>query len=198
MHTKMQTMCIIFWIYWVLSQPVGYDITLSRRLLFAEPIPKLIHGTHIIVWSIRVGLGSSGTEGISTSFIWRLYNSRVPIQNVLVLLYELLMNFVLRNYDQHAAKDSSCPKRPGHHRIFLHPSVRVLQLVALYIWKIDRKVHHYSDVIWVWWLLKLPASRLFTQSFGQAQIKENIKAVRHWPLWGEFTGDRWIPRTKVQ
>ena len=108
------------------------------------------------------------------------------------------MNFVLRNYDQHAAKDSSCPKRPGHHRISLHPSVRVLQLVALYIWKIDRKVHHYSDVIWVWWLLKLPASRLFTQSFVQAQIKENIKAVRHWPLWGEFTGDRWIPRTKVQ
>ena len=21
---------------------------------------------------------------------------------------------------------------------------------------------------------------------------------RHWPLWGEFTGDRWIPRTKGQ
>ena len=29
-----------------------------------------------------------------------------------------------------------------------------------------------------------------------AQIKEEIKAPRHWPLWGEFTGDRWIPRTK--
>ena len=22
--------------------------------------------------------------------------------------------------------------------------------------------------------------------------KENIKVPRHWPLWGEFTGDRWI------
>ena len=32
------------------------------------------------------------------------------------------------------------------------------------------------------------ASRLFTQPFVQAQIKENIKAPRHWPLWGEFTG----------
>ena len=32
----------------------------------------------------------------------------------------------------------------------------------------------------------------------KAQIKENIKAPRHWPLWGEFTGDRWIPRTKGQ
>ena len=30
----------------------------------------------------------------------------------------------------------------------------------------------------------------------QAQIKENIKAPRHWPLLGEFTDDRWIPRTK--
>ena len=28
--------------------------------------------------------------------------------------------------------------------------------------------------------------------------KKNIKAPRHWPLWGEITGDRWIPRTKVQ
>ena len=30
------------------------------------------------------------------------------------------------------------------------------------------------------------------------QIKENIEALRHRPLWGEFTGDRWIPRTKGQ
>ena len=34
--------------------------------------------------------------------------------------------------------------------------------------------------------------------FIRVQIKENIKAPRHWPLWGEFTGDRWIPRTKGQ
>ena len=31
--------------------------------------------------------------------------------------------------------------------------------------------------------------------FFQAQIKENIKAQRHWPLRGEFTGDQWISRT---
>ena len=29
-----------------------------------------------------------------------------------------------------------------------------------------------------------PASRLFTHPFVQAQIKENIKAPRHWPSWG--------------
>ena len=28
--------------------------------------------------------------------------------------------------------------------------------------------------------------------------QRNIKAPRHWPLWGEFTGPRWIPRTKGQ
>ena len=27
---------------------------------------------------------------------------------------------------------------------------------------------------------------------------ENITATRHWPLWGESTGNRWIPRTKGQ
>ena len=32
----------------------------------------------------------------------------------------------------------------------------------------------------------------------KAQIKENIKARRHWSLCGEFTGDRWISRTKGQ
>ena len=26
---------------------------------------------------------------------------------------------------------------------------------------------------------------------------ETIKAPRHWPLCGEFSGDRWLPRTKV-
>ena len=37
---------------------------------------------------------------------------------------------------------------------------------------------------WARWRLKSPASRLFTQSFIQAEIKENIKAPRHWPLRG--------------
>ena len=27
---------------------------------------------------------------------------------------------------------------------------------------------------------------------------ENIKVPCHWPLWGELTGDRWIPHTKAQ
>ena len=51
---------------------------------------------------------------------------------------------------------------------------------------------------WARWRLKSPAFQLFTQPYFQTQIKENTKAPRHWPLWGEFTGDRWIPRTKDQ
>ena len=47
------------------------------------------------------------------------------------------------------------------------------------------------------WRLKSLASRLFTQAFIQAQMKENIKAPRHWPLWGEFTGDLWIHKGSV-
>ena len=39
---------------------------------------------------------------------------------------------------------------------------------------------------------------LFTQPFIRTQIKENIKVPRHWPLCGEFIGDRWIPRTNGQ
>ena len=35
-------------------------------------------------------------------------------------------------------------------------------------------------------------------SLTKTQIKENIKAHGHWPLCGEFTGDRWIPRTDGQ
>ena len=41
--------------------------------------------------------------------------------------------------------------------------------------------------------LKSPALRLYTQPFIQVQIKENIKAPRHRPLCGEFTGYREFP-----
>ena len=48
---------------------------------------------------------------------------------------------------------------------------------------------HYIDVI---------MGLTIVYSFIQTQIKENIKTPRHWPLCGEFTGDRWIPRTNGQ
>ena len=59
-------------------------------------------------------------------------------------------------------------------------------------------IFHYNDVIMGAMQLKSPASPLFTQPFIQTQVKRNIKAPRHWPLCGEFTGNRWIPRTNGQ
>ena len=50
---------------------------------------------------------------------------------------------------------------------------------------------------WPRWRLKSPASRLFTQSFIRAQIKENIKAPRHWPLCGKFTGTGEFPAQRA-
>ena len=62
----------------------------------------------------------------------------------------------------------------------------------------ERTVHITVTSMCAQWRLKSPGARLFTQPIIQAQIKENIKAPRHWPLCGEFTGDRWIPRTNGQ
>ena len=51
---------------------------------------------------------------------------------------------------------------------------------------------------WAPWRLKSQATRLFARPPVQAHIKENIKDPRHWPLWGESTGQRCIPLTKDQ
>ena len=41
----------------------------------------------------------------------------------------------------------------------------------------------------MWWHLKSLALPLSTQLFIQAHITENIEALCHWPLCGEFTGE---------
>ena len=58
---------------------------------------------------------------------------------------------------------------------------------------------HYDDVI-VGAIASLITSLtiVYSRLFIQTQIKENIKAPRHWTLCGEFTEDRWIPRTNGQ
>ena len=56
--------------------------------------------------------------------------------------------------------------------------------------------YHYGDVIIS--EMESPASWSCAQSFVQAQIKENIKTPRHWPLWRGSIGDQWIPLTKSQ
>ena len=51
--------------------------------------------------------------------------------------------------------------------------------------------HNERDGVWNHQLHDSLFNRLF-----KAQIKENINVPRLWPLWGEFTGDRWFPLTE--
>ena len=58
---------------------------------------------------------------------------------------------------------------------------------------------NYSDVI-----MSVMASQITGVSIvclticSGADKKNNIKVPLHWPLWGEFTDDRWIPLRKGQ
>ena len=54
-------------------------------------------------------------------------------------------------------------------------------------------VVHYNDVI-----MSAMASQITSRTIVYAQLKENIKAQRHRPLLGEFTGNWWILHTKGQ
>ena len=58
---------------------------------------------------------------------------------------------------------------------------------------------HYIDVIMTTMASQITSLtvRLFTQPFIQTQIKENIKAPRHWPLCGEFTGTGEFPAQRA-
>ena len=69
---------------------------------------------------------------------------------------------------------------------------------AFYVVYTKSKVVHYNDVIMsaVDSQITSLAVVYSTVYLGTDQI--NIKAPRHWPLCGEFTGDRWILRTKGQ
>ena len=78
-----------------------------------------------------------------------------------------------------------------------HAYFKACSVCALYV-PVYVLAFHYSDVIMSAIASQIAGVSLFTQPFIQMQIKENINAPRHRPLWGEFTSDRWIPRTKDQ
>ena len=58
-------------------------------------------------------------------------------------------------------------------------------------------LRHYSDVIISAMASQITGVSIVYSTIIQAQIKENIKAPRHWPLWGEFTVDRWNPTKRA-
>ena len=54
----------------------------------------------------------------------------------------------------------------------------------------NRTDSHYNDVIISAMASQFTGPTIFTQPFIQAQTNETIEALRHWPLWGEFTAQR--------
>ena len=83
-----------------------------------------------------------------------------------------------------------------------HPMAMLLSLKQVYgstilSTYIITCAHVTHVALFSFWRLKSPASRLFTQSFIRAQIKEYIKAPRHWPLCGEFTGTGEFPAQRA-
>ena len=72
-----------------------------------------------------------------------------------------------------------------------------IPMLSSVVWKTPHLHVHYNDVI-----MSMIASQITSLTVVYSSIKSadrsKIKAPRDWPLWGEFTGDRWIPRTKGQ
>ena len=56
---------------------------------------------------------------------------------------------------------------------------------------------HYNDVMMDAMASQITSLAIVYSPLIQTQIKEHIKAPRHWPLCGEFTGDRWIPAQRT-
>ena len=56
----------------------------------------------------------------------------------------------------------------------------------------------YSDVIMSTMASQITSLTIVYLTVYSGGDQRNIKAPRHWPLRGEFTGDRWIPRTNGQ
>ena len=77
---------------------------------------------------------------------------------------------------------------------FLSPNVRHNASTQIAVCQLM----HYNGVMMGAMASQITSLTIVYLTIIQAQIKENIKAPRHWPLCGEFTGDRWIPCTDGQ
>ena len=57
---------------------------------------------------------------------------------------------------------------------------------------------HYSDVIMSAMASQITGVSIVCSTVGSRVDQRKHRTSRHWPLCGEFTSDRWIPRTKSQ
>ena len=63
------------------------------------------------------------------------------------------------------------------------------------VWTCTTFSAHCSDVIIGVMASQITGVLVVYSTVCSSGDKENIKAPRYWPWWGEFAGDRWIPRT---
>ena len=57
---------------------------------------------------------------------------------------------------------------------------------------------HYGSIIMGAMASQITSLTIVYPSVYSGAVQRKHQTPRHWPLWGEFTGDRWIPRTKGQ
>ena len=69
------------------------------------------------------------------------------------------------------------------------PAVYGLWPDDAYICASDLVLLHYSDIIMIAMTSQITGVSIVVLPFVQAQINENIKAPRHWPLWGNPPGE---------
>ena len=58
--------------------------------------------------------------------------------------------------------------------------------------------NHYNDVIMSPIASQITSLTIVYSTVYSDADQRKHQSSRHWPLWGEFTGDRWIPRTNGQ
>ena len=81
-------------------------------------------------------------------------------------------------------------KHCGNHNQIKHKSTTISNSDTM---KALHSLKHYNQVMMGAMASQITSIASVTQPFIQARTKENIKVPRHWPLWGEFTSNRWIP-----
>ena len=64
--------------------------------------------------------------------------------------------------------------------------------------KIAQFIWHYSDVIICVMVSQITGVSIVYSTVCSGADQRKHQSSVHWPLWREFTGDRWIPRTKGQ
>ena len=60
------------------------------------------------------------------------------------------------------------------------------------------QVIHYNDVIMNMMVFQITSLTIVYSTVYSGEDQRKHQAPCHWPLCGEFTGDRWIPHTKGQ